>query len=93
MSIKFSNLQCKEVICVSDGRRLGYISDIQIEVPEGNITAILVPGPCKFGGILGPHDDFCIPWHCICKIGPDIVLVDTRPEDCRIPRPKKSSFF
>ena len=93
MSIKFSNLQCKEVICVSDGRRLGYISDIQIDVPEGNITAILVPGPCKFGGMFGPQDDFCIPWHCICKIGPDIVLVDTKCDECRVPRKGKGLPF
>ena len=42
MSTKISQLQCKEVICVSDGRRLGFIADIQVEVPEGNICAIIV---------------------------------------------------
>ena len=89
MSIQFSHLQCKEVICVSDGRRLGNIRDVQIEMPEGRICAIIVPGPCKCGGLLPPLADYCIPWHCICKIGPDIVLVDTRPEDCRVPRPRK----
>ncbi len=88
MSIKFSQLQCKEVICVSNGQRLGFVSDIQIELPEGRICAILVPGPCKFLGLWGRHHDFCIPWSCIKKIGPDIVLVDTKPEDCRVPRQK-----
>ena len=93
MSVKFTQLQCKEVICIGDGRRLGYITDVQIDVPEGQIAAIVVPGPCKFAGFLGPQDDYCIPWHCIRKIGPDIVLVDTQPETCRIPRPKKPPFF
>ena len=88
MSIKFTQLQCKEVICVSDGRRLGFISDVQVEVPEGNIRAIVVPGPCRILGVLGRHDDYVIPWSCIRRIGPDIVLVDTKPDDCRIPRPK-----
>ena len=88
MSIKFSDLQCKEVICVADGRRLGFISDVQIEVPEGNICAIIVPGPCKLLGLAERKDDFCIPWNCIKRIGPDIVLVDTKPDDCRIPRQK-----
>ena len=86
MSIKFSQLQCKEVICVSDGRRLGFIEDVEVEVPEGRVCAIIVPGPCRFPGLRAPRDCFCIPWHSICKIGPDIVLVDIRPEDCRIPR-------
>ena len=89
MSTKISHLQCKEVICIGDGRRLGYIADIQIEIPEGQITAIIVPGPCKCFGLASPREDFCIPWHCIKKIGPDVVLVDANPDQCRIRRPKK----
>ena len=88
MSVKFTQLQCKEVICVSDGRRLGFITDVQVEVPEGRICAIVVPGPCRFLGVLGRNDDYIIPWSCIRRIGPDIVLVDTKPEDCRVPRPR-----
>ncbi len=86
MGVKFTQLQCKEVICVSDGRRLGFIEDVEVEVPEGRVCAVIVPGPCRFPGLRAPRDCFCIPWHSICKIGPDIVLVDIRPEDCRIPR-------
>ena len=87
MGIKFTNLQCKEVICVSDGRRLGFIEDLEVEVPEGTISAILVPGPGRLMG-LGPcKHRFCIPWHCIRRIGPDIVLVDVKPEDCQVGRP------
>ena len=88
MSIQFSALQCKEVICVSNGQRLGFISDVQIDIPEGNIRAIVVPCPCKGLGLVGRRGDYIIPWHCIQKIGPDIVLVDTKPGDCRMPRPK-----
>ena len=86
MSVKFTQLQCKEVICVSDGRRLGFITDVQVEVPEGRVCAIVVPGPCRFGGVFGRNDDYIIPWSCIKRIGPDIVLVDTKPDDCRVPR-------
>lgn len=92
MSIRFSELQCREVICVSDGRRLGFVADIRMELPEGNVCAILVPGPCRILGLFGRKEDYCIPWHCIRKIGPDIVLVDAKPEECRIPRGKKKLF-
>ena len=88
MTVKFTDLQCKEVICITDGRRLGFITDVQIEVPEGNICAIVVPGPCRILGVAGRQDDFVIPWSCIKRIGPDIVLVDTKPETCRVPRHK-----
>lgn len=88
MSTNFTDLHCKEVICVSDGRRLGYISDAKIDLPQGSILAIIVPGPCRFLGLWGRKDDYVIPWHCICRIGPDIVLVDIKPEDCRVRRQK-----
>ncbi len=93
MSVKLTDLQCKEVICISDGRRLGFITDVLLEIPEGKIRAIVVPGPSKFLGVLGRHDDYIVSWDCICRIGPDIVLVDTKPEDCRVQRPRKNFLF
>lgn len=87
MAVKFSDLHCKEVICISDGRRLGFISDVRIEVPEGRIISIVVPGRSRLFGLMGCREDYVIPWHCIKRMGPDIVLVDIRPDDCRIPRP------
>ena len=92
MSMKFTHLQCKEVICVCDGRRLGFISDVMVEMPEGKICAILVPGPCRFLGVAGRQCDYHIPWHCIRKIGPDIVLVDVNPDECRVAKPKPGLF-
>ena len=86
MTIKYSDLRCKEVICLSDGRRLGFVSDVQIEIPEGTIKSILVPGPCRFFGFFGRKDDFLIPWCAIRRIGPDIILVDVKPEECCVPR-------
>ena len=88
MGIKFTNLQCKEVICVSDGKRLGFITDVQVEVPDGKICAIVVPGPCRILGIAGRSEDYLIPWSAVRKIGPDIVLVDIRHDECRVPRRK-----
>ena len=93
MSIKFTDLQCKEVICIGSGQRLGFITDIQLEIPEGNLCAIVVPGPCRFLGIAGRRDDYIIPWNCIKKIGPDIVLVECRPNECRTPRAGKGLLF
>ena len=89
MSINFTDLQCKEVICVSTGQRLGCVSDVRIDVPEGTICAIVVPCPGRLLSLPGRHDDYIIPWNAIKKIGPDIVLVDIRPDSCRSPRPGK----
>ncbi len=86
--MKISELKCKEVICVCDGRRLGFVTDAEVELPEGIIRSIIVPGPCRFLGLWGRKDDYVIPWCCIKRIGPDIILVDARPEDCCVPRNK-----
>ena len=86
MGVKFTELTCKEVICVSDGRRLGFVSDVVVEVPEGCVRALVVPGQSQKLGIR--RDDYIIPWDCIRRIGPDIVLVEVKSDDCRVPRPK-----
>ena len=90
--MKFSELRCKEVICVADGKRLGFVEDVQVEIPDGDIRAVVVPGPCRILGLFGRREDYCIPWNCIRRIGPDIILVEVRPEDCRMPRQKLWSF-
>ena len=93
MSVKFTELHCKEVICVATGARLGFVSDARVELPEGHVAAIIVPGKYRMLGLLGCREDYVIPWHCIKRIGPDIILVDVRPEECCVPRIKKGSFF
>ena len=93
MGIRVTELHCKEVICVADGRRLGFVSDVEIDIPEGRVCAILVPGPCRLFGLWGRNDDYIIPWRCIKRIGPDIILVDIKPNDCLFPRHKYSLPF
>ena len=88
MGIRLTQLQCKEVICVSDGRRLGYIEDVEVEIPEGHIHAIVVQGCGKAMGLISSRDCFRIPWNCIRRIGPDIVLVEADPDACRVSRGK-----
>lgn len=88
MSMKFTDLQCKEVICVSNGQRLGFVADVLVEVPEGNICAIVVPCRSRLPGGFGRREDYLIPWNAIKRIGPDIVLVEVKPDQCRMPRPR-----
>ena len=92
MATKISQLQCKEVICVTSGQRLGFIEDVEVEIPEGRVQALIVPGPCRLLGLGPSRHDYCIPWNCIQKIGPDIVLVDIDPAACRVSPPKPPLF-
>ena len=88
MGTRVTDLRCKEVINVTDGLRLGFVSDVEILLPEGKVLALVVPGPCRFFGLFGRKDDFVIPWNCIRRIGSDIILVELEPDKCRVPRPK-----
>ena len=73
---KSSDFRTKEVINVRDGRRLGNIIDMEFNLSEGKITAIVVPGASRFLGLLKEEDDVVIPWERIKKIGDDVILVD-----------------
>lgn len=70
------DLKLKEVINVIDGKRMGNITDIEIDVETGRLTAIVVPGIGKFLGLFGRNEDVVIPWDKISKIGMDVILVE-----------------
>lgn len=76
----------KEVINSCDGRRLGYVTDIEFDVCDGRITAIVVPSK---GGLFGcGGEEIVIPWQKIQKIGEDIILVDAQG-CCPPPKPPR----
>ena len=92
MNCRFTDLRCKEVINICDGCRLGYVGDVECQLPEGQMTALIVPGPCRFLGLFGREDDYVIPWLCIKRIGDDLILADGPLSEWRTPRKKRSLF-
>lgn len=80
--MRIFELRQKEVINVCNGQKLGYVIDVEFSLEEGCIEAIIVPGPCKLWGILGRDQEYVIPFRCICNIGPDVILVELKEEDC-----------
>lgn len=78
--IRFCEWKQKEVINVCNCKRLGSVIDIVIDGCTGCIYAIVIPGPGKICGLFGYDSEYIIPFNCICKIGPDIILVDIDEE-------------
>jgi YlmC/YmxH family sporulation protein len=79
--VKISDFQSKDVINIVDGKKLGQVSDLELDLRQGRIDAIVVPHQGKFFGFFGGGTDIVIPWRNIVKIGLDVVLVkldDTR---------------
>lgn len=77
MLARSSELRSREVVNISDGRRLGLINDFEIDMSTGQIKAVVVPGPSKLIRIFTRSEDFVIPWERIIKIGIDVILVET----------------
>ena len=78
----------KKTPAASGAAGVGVLCGLSSVIPGGNVCAIVVPCPARFPGGFGRRDDFIIPWNCIKRIGPDIVLVEAKPDDCRVPRGK-----
>lgn len=73
--MKISEFQVKDVVSVSNGKRLGHIYDLEINVVTGKIEAIIIQGNGKMMGLFGRENDIVIPWKQIVKIGTDVILV------------------
>ncbi|HEX3026590.1 MAG TPA: YlmC/YmxH family sporulation protein [Clostridia bacterium] len=65
----------KDVINTKDGCRLGNVCDVEIDVANGMVTALVIYGRSKFFGLFGRCEDIVIPWCSIQKIGADTILV------------------
>lgn len=76
--VRISELRLLDIVNIKDGRRLGPIKDLDLDLERGVVKGIVVPGPSRswgfFGG--GKFEDFIIPWERVKKIGVDVILVD-----------------
>ena len=74
--LRVSDLRNKDIVNCVDGRRLGYIRDVDMDLNLGIIKAIIVPGEMRLFSLFTRNDDLIIPWDCIKKIGIDVILVE-----------------
>lgn len=84
--MRFSELKEKDVINRCDCRKLGKVCDLILDECKGCIKALIVPGPFRLLNILGPDQEYIIPWNKICQIGPDIILVEVCEADVLCPK-------
>ncbi len=75
MDEALSCLMEKQVVNLCDGKILGYAVDFKVDICQGTLTALVIPGESGFFG-LKKCTDLVIPWCKICKIGKDAIIVD-----------------
>ena len=75
--ISTDKLKNKEVINISDGRSLGFVYDIEVDLDKGIIDGIVIPGTRGFMGLFSKKEgDMVIKWDKVKTVGDDVILVD-----------------
>ncbi|SDY75574.1 sporulation protein, YlmC/YmxH family [Evansella caseinilytica] len=72
--LKISDIQSKDIVNLSDGRLLGHISDLDINLETGKIEALIIGGG-KMMNLFQRDQEVIIPWKNVVKIGSDVILV------------------
>lgn len=70
----FSELKNKEVVNVCDGKRLGYVTDAEIDVECGRVISLIMPSESRLFS-LSRCEPVRVLWCDIECIGDDVILV------------------
>ncbi len=81
--MRLYDLQKKEVINEKDCRRLGYVADVEFDLCNCCIEALIVPGEGKLCGLFCREEEYVIPCKCVKQIGEDIILVCVEEESIK----------
>lgn len=78
--IRVSDIMDKEIINVKNGKRMGFITDIDIDINEGRVLSFSTTG--DGGGVFFSRgiDMDVIFWNDILKIGCDTIIVNIGSE-------------
>lgn len=90
--MRIVDLQYKEVINISTGQRLGYVSDLEFDIQTGKILSFIVPGPKRFMGLFPGETDYILPWESIIRMGDDTILINTDINDPTIKKNIHKNF-
>ena len=78
MICRINDFKYKDVISSSDGVRLGFVGDVELDTQNAALTAIVIRGRYRLFGLLGREEDTDIE-----VIGEDTILVTCRPSHTR----------
>lgn len=76
MRCTLEELRYKEVIDIADGRRYGFVGDVEFDAATGQIRAVIIRGRSRGLGLFGREEDQIFPWESVKRFGEDIILVE-----------------
>lgn len=74
--LRLSDLQSKTIVSITDGRNVGNIIDVKVDIPTGTIISLVIEANKSFFSFSNKGLDTEIPWKKITKIGEDVILVN-----------------
>ena len=89
MEISFTDLKNKDVINITDGKKLGHIVDIVFDSTNGQVIGIVVPGDKK---LFRKNDDIFVPLARLKKIGNDVIIVSLQLVGQSVYSPNNNGF-
>ncbi len=76
MTANSVQLQERQIVNIADGKCLGNIKDIELNLWTGAIQGLVLPGVNTFWSRLQNTGELLIPWTKVVRIGVDVILVD-----------------
>ena len=76
MTANSMHLQERQVINIADGKCLGNLKDIELNLWTGCIESLILPALNSFWHRLQNYGELVIPWDKVVRIGVDVILID-----------------
>lgn len=73
--VRTSELRVREVVNVDDGRRLGTLSDLEVDLESGRVASLVLPGESRWLGLFGREGETRVAWAQVQRVGADVILV------------------
>ncbi len=80
--MRMREVKLKEVINTCNCKKLGCVSDLEVDLCTGRVEAIIVPRCSSVCGFIGSDTCYLIPFECIKKIGENLIFVEICEENC-----------
>ena len=78
LNVRISDLQAKDIVNMNDGKKMGNLHDLEIDMATGKILGLVISAGGKWPSLFQREDEITVPWSRIEKIGTDIIFVDHR---------------
>ena len=80
--ISTQDLRNKEVINIQNGKSLGFVEDISLNLEKGMVEGIVIPQESSgLFSFFNKGGELLIPWDAVRRVGEEVILVELGVEN------------